>query len=328
MTGVRKAAILFILLGEEAASVLSRNLPIDTIRKIAQEIAGIGTISTEIAFQVLEEYYQLFAGHEAVAFGGADYANRFLIKAFGEERAKELLSHMGVNEDSGVSEILERADPQQLARFMEGEHPQTIALILAHLGAQAAPALLLLPEKIRAEAVKRLASLNQYSPETVRKILVVLERKVRMLGEQDRCAYGGAKAVAELLNRMDPTSSKGIIEMIEQGDPKQAVEIRNWMFTFDDLMTIPENGIRELLSQLDKKTLAMALKGASEDVKNHIFKSMSSRAVEMLKEDMDALGPIRVRDAEQAKQEAIALLRKLEADGKVTLKTEGDEYVI
>ena len=329
MTGARKAAILFVLLGEEAASTLCRHLPPDAVQRVVEEVATLGSIAPDVASQVLEEYYRLVAGHESAALGGADYASRFLARAFGEERARDLLSRVSLADDSAGFEALHRADPQQLARFMEGEHPQTIALILAHLGPKAAAALLLLPEKVRAEAVKRLAGLNEFSPETVRKILVVLDRKVKMLGgQQDRCAYGGAKAVAELLNRLDATSGKAILEMIEQGDPKQAVEIRNLMFTFDDLLTVPESGIREVLSQLDKKTLAMALKGASEDVKNHIFKCMSSRAVEMMKEDMDALGQIRIRDADQARQEAIAVLRKLEQDGKLTLKTEGDEYVV
>lgn len=225
---------------------------------------------------------------------------------------------------------LQKADPQQLARFLESEHPQTIALILAHLDARQASSLLMkLPEKTRAEGVKRLAQLRQFSPEMAQKVSVVLHRKLQALGEQSRRAYAGFKGVADVLNRLEPSSCKVILENIEQDDPKLALSIRNLMFTFDDLLGVPESGIRELLSHLDKKTLALALKGAPEQLRNHIFKTMSSRAVEMMKEDMDVLGPVRSRDVSKAQQECVAVARQLESQGKLVLKTEGeDEFVV
>lgn len=227
-------------------------------------------------------------------------------------------------------ESLQKADPQQLAKFLETEHPQTIALILAHLHARQASALLLrLPEEIRGETVKRLAQLRQFSPEVAQKVSLALHKRLESLGEQSRRAYAGIKGAADLLNQLDPNASKAILESIEQEDPKMALGIRNLMFTFEDLMGVPETGIRELLGQLDKKTLAMALRGASEELKNLIFKSMSTRAVDMLKEDMEVLGPVRTKDVHQAQHEIVEVARKLEAEGKLVLSAEAqDEYVV
>ena len=232
--------------------------------------------------------------------------------------------------NSGRLESLRKADPQQLAKFIEGEHPQTIALILAHLEAKQASVLLMrLPEELRAEAVKRLAQLRQFSPEMAQRVSLVLHKRLESLGEQSRRAYAGLRGVADLMNRLELNTAKTILEGIEKEDPKLALSIRNLMFTFEDLLTVPEAGIRELLGQMDKKTLATGLRGASEELKNYIFKSMSSRAVEMLKEDMEVLGPVRSRDVHKAQLEAVAVARKLEAEGKITLSQEAaeDEYV-
>jgi flagellar motor switch protein FliG len=264
--------------------------------------------------------------------GGTEYATKLLVKAFGEEGAKALLDEVMRFQEATVANLdsLQKADPQRLAKFVEGEHPQTVALILAHLGAkQGAAVLMLLSEKTRAEAARRLAKMQQFSPEMVQKISIVLHKKLQALGEQRRRAYGGAQAVAEMLNRLEPSLGMSILESIESEDAKQAAEIRNMMFTFDDLISVPETGIRMLLGQLDKKTLAMALKGTADEIKNHVFKTMSSRAVEMMKEDIEALGPVRSRDVAAAQQEVVALARRLEADGKLSLKSEGeDAYIV
>ncbi len=224
---------------------------------------------------------------------------------------------------------LQKADPQQLAKFIQGEHPQTIALVLAHMSGKAASAVLaMLPEKLRGQAVVRMAQMQQFSPEMVQKISLILSRKMLSLGEQSRRGFGGVKAVADLLNTVDSRLSTTILEAVEQDSPQLAVSIRNFMFTFEDFLEVPEASIRELLGQLDKKSLGMALKGASEDLKNHFFKCMSSRAVEMLKEDMESLGPIRSREVNQAQQDSIALARKLETQGKMVLKNEAEDAFV
>ena len=329
--GIRKAAILMVMLGEDAASQMYRHLSPPEVERITQEIAALTSVDAETALAVLEEFERLAMAGDYLAQGGREYANKLLLKAFGEEGARDLLRQVSLTAEqtAGKLDSLRKADPQQLAKFIEGEHPQTIALILAHLEAKQASTLLMrLPEELRAEAIKRLAQLRQFSPEMAQRVAIVLHKRLEALGEQSRRAYAGLRGVADVMNRLDITIAKTILEGIEKEDPKLALSIRNLMFTFEDLLTVPEAGIRELLGQMDKKNLATALRGASEELKNYIFKSMSSRAVEMLKEDMEVLGPVKSRDVHKAQLEAVAVARKLEAEGKLSLTPEGDdEYV-
>jgi flagellar motor switch protein FliG len=329
--GLHKAAILMVVLGEDAASQLYRHLPPAEVEQITREITLLKSVDAETTLAVLEEFERLVATGDTVVQGGKEYANKLLIKAFGEEGAKELLRQVAITAETSAGKLdsLRKADPHQLAKFIEGEHPQTIALILAHLEAkQASTLLMLLPEELRSEAVKRLAQLRQFSPEMAQRVSIVLHKRLEALGEQGRRAYAGLRGVAEVMNRLDVANSKTILEGIEKEDPKLALSIRNLMFTFEDLLTVPEAGIRELLGQMDKKTLATALRGSSEELKSYIFKSMSSRAVEMLKEDMEVLGPVKSRDVNKAQVEAVAVARKLEAEGKLTLNQEGDDEFI
>jgi len=332
VSGPRKAAILITIMGEEAASAIYRHLPDKDVQIVTREIAEMGKVPPQVIQEILEEYARLAMTQDYVGQGGLDFAKRLLVKAFGDTSAKDLLQRaIRLQElSAGQLESLQKADPLQLAKFLEGEHPQIIALILAHLEARKASALLMkLPEQLRAESVKRLALLRQFSPEMAERVSVVLNRRLQSLGEQSRKTYAGFESVADLMNRLEGTASKAILETIERDDPKLAISIRNLMFTFEDLLGVTDVAIREWLGTMDKKTLALALKGASNDLKDHIFRAMSSRAVEMLKEDMEALGPVRAKDVAQAQQEAVTLIRKLEADGKVVLKTEGDdEYVV
>jgi len=331
LTGVHKAAILLVILGEDAASEIYRHLPQPEVEQITQEIAVLDNITPESALQVLEEFQRLVLTGDYITQGGTDYANKLLVKAFGKDGAAELLRQVAQASELSGSKLdsLRKADPQQLAQFIEGEHPQTIALILAHLESKQASTLLMkLPAELRAEPIKRLAQLRQFSPEMAQRVAVVLHKRLQALGEQGRRAYAGLRGVADVMNRLDVKVGKEILQAIETDDPKLAISIRNFMFTFEDLITVPETGIRELLGQMDKKTLATALRGASEELKNYVFKSMSSRAVEMLKEDMEVLGPVKSREINKAQLEAVAVARKLEAEGKINLTPEGeDEFV-
>ncbi len=330
--GLQKAAILMVLLGEEAASQIYRNLPEFDVQRLTRRIAELEHFKPDTAMAVLEEYYQLTVTQSYMAEGGPDYAQKLLIKAFGEKGAQQLLEQVSraMEQNAVHLESLQEADPQQLAKFLEVEHPQTIALILAHMHARRASELLLrLPEEARAETIKRLAQLRQFSPDVAQKVALALNNRLESVGEQSRRAYAGFKGAAELLNQLEPLSSKAILEAIEKADPKMALGIRNLMFTFEDLLGVPESGIRELLGHLDKKTLAMALRGASDELKNLIFKCMSSRAVDMMKEDMEVLGALRARDVHLAQHEIVEMARKLEADGKLMLRAESqEEYVV
>ncbi len=330
--GARKAAILMALLGEEEASSVFRNLTEDDVQRVTEELSALGNVSAEVAQRILEEYHQLTVTQEYLAQGGPEYAGRLLVKAFGDDGARTLLQRVSHSHamDASKVESLQKADPQQLAKFLEGEHPQTVALILGHLESkQAATLLMKLPEQVRAEAVKRLAHLRQFSPEMAERVSVILNRRMQSLGDQKRRTYAGFKSVAELMNRLDSNAAHLILETIEQEEPKLSLEIRSLMFTFDDFLQIPEQSLRELMGQVDKRALAVALKGASEELRTCIFRTMSSRAVDMLKEEIEVLGPVRGKEVAKAQQEIVGLARKLESEGKLVLKNDGnDEYIV
>lgn len=332
MTGLRKAAVLVAVLGEDAAAGMFKALPETDLQKLTEAISELGRVDPDTAKAVLEEFHKLTMTQDYLAEGGPEYAHRLLVKAFGEEGARALLEQVSRAQQLSASKLdsLQKCDPLQLAKFLEREHPQTVALILAHLDAKQGSALLMrLPEEARAETIKRLAKLRQFSPEMAQKVSLVLHNRLQAFGEQSRRAYAGFKGVADLLNRLDQGAAKSILEAVEQEDAKLAISIRNLMFTFEDLLTVADVGIREILAQLDKKTLAMSLKGASPELRNHVFKCMSSRAVEMLKEDIEVLGAVRAKDVQKAQQDVIALARKLESEGKINLTMEGeDEYVL
>jgi len=254
-----------------------------------------------------------------------------LVDAFGKQRAQDLLSQVkrAQEESYGNLAMLQKVDPEQLGKFLDSEHPQTVALVLAHLDPKRASMVLAnLGGEQKVASVRRLAEMRQFSPEMAQKVALILHHRLENVGESARKEYSGFKAVADLMNRLDVKVGKDILGAIESEDPKLALSIRNLMFTFEDLLTVPEAGIRELLGQLDKKSLALALRGATEELKSFIFKSMSSRAVEMLKEDMEVLGPVRSRDVNKAQQETVAIARKLEAEGKISLGAEEDEFVV
>jgi len=327
----RKAAMLIVLLGDEAARKICERLPPPTLRVLAQEIAELGSIAPETATEVLQEYQQMTGKQESVARGGPDFATQFLAKALGNEESRPLVDQVrSLGATNKNFEAIQKADPQQIVKLLQQEHPQTIALVLAHLStAVSKKVLLLLPEPARTQAVKRLAEMQNFSPEVVQKISAALQRKlVAPAAEQDRRAYGGVDTVADLLNRVGPKVTNDLLAGIEKENAALAATIRNQMFTFADFVEVPEAGVRELLTQVDKKMLATALKGAPENVQNHIYKCMSSRAVEMLKEDMEALGALRSKDVSQAQTEIINVARKLESEGKLMLKNEAEDAVV
>jgi flagellar motor switch protein FliG len=332
MSGLQKAAVLMIMIGDEAASTLYRNLPEKDVQEITQEIAAMDYIAPEIGAAILEEYYRLTKTQQYMAQGGESFAKKLLIRAFGETAAQDLLFQVERAEEARAGDLdsLRRADPQQLAKFLEGEHPQTIALIAAHLEIrQAADLVSLLSEKVRADVVHRLAEMNQFSTDMAQKVSLILNKKLQSVVKAKQRGYSGLKVVADMMNRMPQDLVKPILESVEASDANLALSIRNLMFTFEDFLSTPETSIREIVAQLDKKILGTALKNTSEEVRSHFYKCMSSRAVEMLKEDMEIMGPIRTRDIHHAQREAVNLARSLEAEGKIILKTAGDdEFVV
>ena len=331
VAGIRKAAILTVLLGDEASAGVFRYLQEDEVQEISREISRLGKIEPDVADIVLDEFHHMTMAQTLVARGGAEFAKRLLVKAFGGDASKKLLDRLNISLQNTLVgfDSLQKADPAQLSKFIGSEQPQTIALVLAHLNSSQAAALLSsLPAPLRADIVMRMASLEQISPEIISKITTILEQKLRSLGDFNRESYGGIRAVAELINRMETKSAASILEKIENENPALALSIRNLMFVFDDVMLIDDQGTREIIQRIDKKTLTVALKGCSEELKVQFFRNMSSRAVEMLREDMDVLGPVKVRDVEAAQQQIVAVIRKLDEDGIINLKGGGgDEYV-
>jgi flagellar motor switch protein FliG len=326
LSGVRKAAILLTVLGEDSAATVFRDLNAEDLQRVADEVASLGAIPVELSLQVIEEYQRMTQAQDYLIQGGYDLARRLLIKAFGEVEAESILQRLTKARDLNPLESLQRADPQKLARFLEAEHPQTIALILGQLGDRQASALLMsLPNDARAEAVKRLANLRRFSPEMAEKVSMVLSQRLKAVGEQGKRTYSGFQSAADIMNCIDTTVAQEILENIENVEPTLAISIRDLMFTFEDLLQVGESHIRELMAAIDKRTLALALKGTNEDLKNHFFRTMSSRAVEMLKEDVESLGPVRSRDVIKAQTEIVATARQLEAEGKIILKGEANE---
>ena len=327
LPGLRKAAILVMALGEELSSTLFKGLNETDLQKVTNELTRLGNVPAQQLTQVMTEFYGLLETQQYMVRGGPAYAMKLLTEAFGTGKAEQLLAQVNkVRERStGDLAMLQKMEPAQLSKFLENEHPQTVALVLAHLDPlRGSTVLMHLGPAMRVDVVQRLAEMRQFSPEMAQKVALVLHRRMDSLGTVGRKSYAGYKAVAELLNMVNQAESKGILEEIEQKEPNVAIAIRALMFTFEDLLTVPQQGIRELVGAADKKVLAMALKGGKENVKAHLFAAMSSRAAEMLKEDMDVMGPVRAKDVHAAQQELLATAKRLESEGKMILRVETD----
>jgi flagellar motor switch protein FliG len=330
MDGARKAAIFLLTLGEDEASAILKHLDEEEVQKITKELAALKHVSSSTADGVLEELHQLMRAREFVLSGGIEYARNLLTKSQGADSAQRLLDKVTRSlEATAGFDALQKVDPQQLAKLFQQEHPQTIALVLAHLNpATAADTINYLPENQRADIVLRMANLQTISQDVVRRISVVLDQKLKSLGTDNRRAVGGVRAVSELCNRMDRETARLMLEQIEASNPELASEIRNQMVTFDDLIHVDDLGIREILQRVDKKILALALKGTLPEMQERFFSNMSSRAVEMLKEEMEFMGQVKLKEVTNAQREIVNLARELDESGTISLTGGGDdEYV-
>ncbi|MDP1569072.1 MAG: flagellar motor switch protein FliG [Vicinamibacterales bacterium] len=331
LSGARKAAIIAVMLGNEASSQIFKHLREDEIEHVAREMASLGAVPVEMSEQVLDEFHQMVLASGYMASGGVEYARQVLDKSLGPDSARRILDRVMRSFESTIGfTALEKADPQQLSKFILSEHPQTIALILAHLQSNnAAQLITLLPDELRADVLQRMARLDEISPDVIRRISSVIEQRLKNLGGGQHESYGGVRAVAELLNRLERTVSQPVLDTIEGEQPDLAVSIRNLMFVFDDLAQVDDNGLREIIQRADKKALVIALKGATEQIRGRFFQNMSKRAGDMLREEMDVLGAVRLRDVEKAQQEVVAIARKLEEEGViVTGAAAGEAYVV
>lgn len=331
LTGIEKAAILLVALGDQASASIVQQLSEDEVELVSRQVARLKRVSPEDAETVLEEFYQLTSAPEGFASGGVDYAKSMLLNAFGPDVSKRLMGRLisALGEDMTTFDALQKADPQQLAKFLHSEHPQTIALVLAHLNpSQAAALLSSLPPDMRGDVALRVASLDQISPEAIGKIAIVIGQKLNSLGQFSRESYGGVRAVAEMFNRLDSVISKDVLNAIEQQDVALVETIRHLMFVFDDLLLIDANSLKEVLTRVDRKILTMALKGTGEQLKNHFLECMSQRGADMMREDIESLGPVKIKEVEKAQQQVIAAVRELESEGVLSVRgTVGEQYV-
>ncbi len=332
LTGVQKAATLLLLMGEEYSAEVLRQLDELEVQQVAREIARLDALTSEQAEATLEEFYQMSVAHDFVVRGGMDYAKKMLAAAFGPEAGKKITDRliMMMGGEYVYLDVLQKADPQQLARFIHNEHPQTIALVLSHLNATSAAGLLAsLPQELRPEVALRMANLDQITPEIVNKIAKVIGDKLESIGQFSRESYGGVRAVSEIFNQLDAASSQAILDVIETQNPNLVETIRQLMFVFEDLLSVDGTQLKEVTSRVDRKVLTVALKGTSAKLKDHFFSTMSARGVEMLKEELESMGPVKIKDVEASQQQIIGIVRQLDADGVISLKGGGaEQYVV
>ncbi|MGA1847104.1 flagellar motor switch protein FliG [Deferribacter abyssi] len=329
LSGIKKAAILLITLGEEVSSKILAELEDDEVQEISKEIALTKIVDPNIADDVVEEFYNMYLAKKFISKGGLDYAKSVLTKSLGPERARKIIDRLTkLLEQSTGFEFLTKIDPKQLAKFIQNEHPQTIALILAHLDpSQAAEALSELPEDLKADVALRIANLQDISPSVIKTLSKTLEERFESISSY-KVDVGGVKSVAEILNRMDRSTAKITLERLEKDAPELVSQIRDMMFTFDDIRRLDNTAIQEILKRADKNTLTLALKGADEELQNKFFSNMSKRAVETMKEEMDYMGPVKLKEVEKAQHEIVQIVRELDEEGVISISGgEEEQYV-
>ncbi len=329
LKGLQKAAVLFISLGPERSAEVIKYLSEPEIEQLTLEMANLRKVSEEQRDSVIDEFHKMCLASNYIAQGGIEYAREVLERALGESRAFDIIGRLSSSLKMRPFDIVRRTDPKQLFSFIQGEHPQTIALIMTHLPSDKSATLLAsLPQEIQAEVTKRIALMGRTSPEILQEIEKVLENKISNLVPTDFTASGGMQTVVDILNRTDPGTLKVVMDALDMDDPDLAEQIKRQMFVFEDIVVLDNRGIQLVLREIETKDLALALKGTNEEVSNKILENMSSRAASMLKEDMQFMGPVRLREVEEAQQKIVKVIRKLEEAGAIILARGGADEII
>ncbi|NOX36602.1 MAG: flagellar motor switch protein FliG [Calditrichaeota bacterium] len=329
LTGRQKAAILMISLDVETAAELFKNMNKHDIEKISMEIARLEMVKSSVIDEINQEFLNLIKAQEYVARGGVDFAETVLEKAFGPSVAKELVEKIRNSMKSHGFSTLKKADSSQLVNFLIKEHPQTIALILSYLSPeQTAEVLAEFPEDLRADVAYRIATLGKISPNLLKDIEEVVESLAESVISEDMSKTGGAQALAEILNKANKMTERSILSRLEEINPELAQEVKSQMFVFEDIVLLDDRSIQRVLKNVDKKDLALALKAADDEIKEKIFKNMSERAATLLKEDLEVLGPVRLREVEEAQRRIIEVIKQLEEEGEIIIAGRGDEDAI
>ena len=326
LTGLRKAAILLLSLPQDEAAQILKRLPPASIEAVSREIAALGDIPPANRRDVFGEFYNLALANTWASDGGLEYAKALLLKSLGEDGAKHIIKQVSQSVQTTPFSFLQKAESENLLTFIQDEHPQTIALILAHLPPQKASEIMVgLPAAKQVEVVKRIANMEQTNPEVIKEVERGLEHRLSDIVSQTFEKAGGVDTVAEILNLADRSTEKGIMEGLEADDPDLVEQIRRLMFVFEDILLVNDKGIQSVLKEVDNQELGLALKTASEELKGKIFKNMSERAAQLIQEDMQFMGPVRVSDVEAAQQKVVDVVRKLEESGEIIISGRGGE---
>ncbi len=324
--GPQKAAIILVAMGSEVSSQVFKSLDESEIEILTTEIARLEGVTQEMREYVLYEFNQLAMAQQFISQGGVDYAREVLEAALGPRKAREIIENIQANIRTTGFNLLEETDPNQLVNFMSKEHPQTVALLLAHMNPKASSGIIsALPVDVQVDVATRIATMETITPEVLNQVEEVLSQQVRMLFGGNVTKLGGVKSVAEMLNLVDRSTEKNILGNLERENPELAVEIKNLMFVFEDLLLLDDRSIQRVLKEIDTKELGVALKAANEDVVTKFFKNMSARAADMIKEDMEFMGPVRLKDVEETQQRIVDVVRRLEEDGEIVISGRGEE---
>ena len=326
LDGIAKSAVLLLCLEHDAAKALLRELPTETVEEVTRVLASLGDVPTRLADQVIEEFYAMRLASQYSKEGGLDYAKILLRESLDPKLADRVISQIQTQVQKTPFAFLQRAESENLLTFIEDEHPQTIALIISHLSHHKASEILVgLPEQKQIEVVRRVASMEQTNPEVIRQVEAGLEARLSNMLMHSMEKVGGVETVAEILNLCDRTSEKAIMEGIENEDPELVENIRRLMFVFEDIKLVNDKGIQSVLKEVDNDELGLALKTASDDLKQKVFTNMSARASELIREDMEYMGPVRLSDVEAAQQRIVDIVRRLEESGDIIISGRGGE---
>lgn len=326
ITGLRKAAVLLISLDQDQAAEIMKRLPLEAAEEIGREIASLDQVKGDVRREVFGEFYNLALANSYVAEGGLEYAKALLKKSLNGDEATRVIKQVTQQVQTTPFSFLQKAESENLLTFIQDEHPQTIALILAHLPPQKASEIMVgLPGQKQIEVVKRIANMEQTNPEVIKEVERGLEHRLSDIVSQTFEKAGGVDTVAEILNLADRSTEKGIMEGLEAEDPDLVEQIRRLMFVFEDILLVNDKGIQSVLKEVDNDVLSLALKTASDELKNKIFKNMSERAAQLIQEDMQYMGPVRVSDVEQAQQKIVDIVRRLEDAGEIIISGRGGE---
>jgi flagellar motor switch protein FliG len=328
-TGRQKAAIFLVSIGSEISSEIFKYLREDEIETLTFEIARLETIEPDQKDAILMEFQELMMANQFITTGGIDYARELLEKSLGSQKAIDIINRLTSSLQVRPFDFIRRTDPAHLLNFIQQEHPQTIALILAYLEPNKASIILQnLPHEVQSDVARRIATMDRTSPEVLREVERVLEKKLSTLSSEDYTAAGGVESIVEILNLVDRSSEKQIIEALEDEDPELAEEIKKRMFVFEDIVMLDDRAIQKVMREVDSQELAKALKSVDTEVQDKIFRNMSKRAAGMLKEDMEYMGPIRLKDVEEAQQKIVSIIRHLEDTGEIVVARSGEDELV